>query len=104
MGSFAIGLGDRIPLGRGLIALERRLDGALVGRAVRLDGPVDVAVPHPCTAVTFKKKLSGNIGDVDDIRSGGSSDPRSAPEQSGGVRQQDWFQKTSAQTSPNQFA
>ena len=85
MGIFAIELGDRIPLVRGLIALERRLDGALVGRAVRLDGTVDVAIPHPCTAVTFKKKLSGDSGDVDDIRAGGSSDPRSAPEQSGGL-------------------
>ena len=72
MGIFAIELGDRIPLGRGLIALERRLDVALVSRAVRLDGTVDVAVSHPCTAVTFKKKLSGNIGDVSDIRAGGS--------------------------------
>jgi hypothetical protein len=84
LGIIAVGLGDRIPLGRGLIVLERRLDGALVSRAVGLDGTVDVAVPHPCTAVTFKKKLSGNIGDVADIRAGGSSDPRSAPEQSGG--------------------
>jgi hypothetical protein len=63
LGSFAIGLSDRIPLGRGLIALERRLDVALVSRAVRLDGTVDVAVPHPCTAVTFMKKLNGDIGD-----------------------------------------
>ena len=60
---FAVGLGNHIPLGRGLIALECRLDVALVSRAVGLDGTVNVAVPHPCTAVTFKKKLSGDIGD-----------------------------------------
>jgi hypothetical protein len=45
LGSFAIGLGDHTPLGRGLIAPERRLDVALVSRAVRLDGTVDVAAP-----------------------------------------------------------